>query len=369
VIDRIVGWNSSSSTHDLSALHQEMSSEIDPGAADIVVGLTGGPERENRHLVKLGHSDTPGRWLVVTGRAGADLPLVLRHELGHAFGAPHVRNVPSVMNEDVRSERSAFDPASAAVIQNNAGLEFGRDDALAGCRLESLEALYVGMAEAGNQTADLIAVVADSYRRRRQPEAALRAYRRALELDPDLLNARLGLGMMSMQSRQFTDAVRFFEEARREAPDIPGLDMNLGIAYAEIGQKALARNAYSRALEADPDDSGAMNNLALLHLDEGDSFRAEQLFRAAVAVRPDFMEALNNLGMLYQKTGRPDEAIRTFRSALLLAENPITHRNLASALLQKGLRAEAREHLEASLRLDPDQPDSADLRQLSLGLR
>ena len=369
-VRRVVGWTSRSSDYDLSALHDEMAAAVDAGDADIVIGFTGGPEfTEQRHLVKLGHSDTPGPRLVVTGRAGDDLAIVLRHELGHAFGVPHVRSVPSIMNEDVRSDRSRFDPMSAAIIENNVDIDFRSQDPFAGCRLDRLEALYLEMAEAGNLSADLLALVGDSHRRRGDKGEAERVYRRALELDSNLMGARLGLGMLAMAGSRYPEAVRLYEDARRDDPNIPGIDMNLGIAYTELGQAKSAQAAYVRAIEADPKDAAAMNNLALLYLEDGRMEEAEALFKRAIEARPRFMEALNNLGMLYQRWNRPDAAIQTFRSALRVSETALTHRNLASVLLTSGRRAEAKKHIEASLRMDPAQPDADELKALSLELQ
>jgi tetratricopeptide (TPR) repeat protein len=305
-IERVEPWNSSSPDYDLAALHDELAREVPPGEEDLVIGLTGaeGPSEERR-LLKLGHSDTPGRLLLVSSRAGPDLPLVLRHELAHSFGVPHVRDVPSVMNEEVRRDRTGFDEVSAAILRNNIDLDFKSPVPFAGCRLEPLRAAYDALAERGNAVADLVALVGDGYRRRGRLDEAEEAYRRAAGLDPDLLNARLGLGMIAMARHQYAEAARLFEEVRQVDPDIRGVDLNLGLAYAALDQDASAEFAWRRAITAALDD----------------------------------------------------------------AEAAVAHRNLASLLLEQKRREEAREHIEASLRLNPAQADADEMRKLAERLR
>ncbi len=366
---RFEAWRSESNEYDLAALHDELIEDVEPGSADLVIGFTGRDGRvEQRRLIKLGHSDTPGPYLVVTDRAGRDLGLVLLHELGHAFGLPHVR-VPSIMNEQVHPDRSAFDSVCAAILRNNRDLEFGRGDPFSGCRLESLHALYDRMASRGDDVADLYAVLGDSYRRRGALDAAEGAYRRAGDLNPALLNPRLGQGMIAMRTGRWSDAVRFFEEARTMNPELAGLDMNLGLAYTELGQKKNAIVSYRRAIRLDPDDVSAMNNLGLLYMEEDDDRGAESVFLDALEREPDFCEAHNNLGLLYRKMKRTEQAVHAFRKSLGCRETSLAHRNLAAALLTVGQRAEARRHLEACLALDPRQKDAAELRRLANSLR
>lgn len=302
----VVPWESGAPEYDLSALHDELAVEVPPGSADLVIGFTGtAGQPSERRLQRLGHSDTPGRVLLVSSRAGADLALVLRHEIAHAFGVPHVMDLPSVMNEEVHRDRTTFDPASAAILRNNVDLDFRSPDPFAGCRLEPLRAIYDALAERGNPVADLMALLGDAYRRRGQIDTAEEAYRRAARIDPDLLGARIGLGMVAMARRQYAEATRLLEEVRRLDPGLRGLDLNLGLAYAGLGQTGNAEIAWRRALDA-------------------------------------------------ARNGR---------------EAAMARRNLASLLIEQGRHQEAREELEASLQMDPGQADADELRRLIQRLR
>ena len=69
-------------------------------------------------------------------------------------------------------------------------------------------------------------------------------------------------------------------------------------------------------------------------------------------------------GSLLLKTDQVDRAIEAFETSLQMGESAVAHRNLAGVLLAKHRESEAREHLVASLRLDPDQSDADSLRRL-----
>jgi hypothetical protein len=103
-VSRIVPWQSNAPDYDMSALREELKRNVEPDSdEDIVVGFCGRttPTTERREM-RLGQSDTPGRAIAVSDVAGRDLALVLRHELAHAFGVPHVTQVTSIMNPDLR---------------------------------------------------------------------------------------------------------------------------------------------------------------------------------------------------------------------------------------------------------------------------
>lgn len=353
-VRRIERWSSEAPDYDLSALREELKECVTPDAGeDIVVGFCGRVTSEsNRRLRRLGQSDTPGRYIVVTDLAGRDLPLVLRHELGHAFGVPHVIGVPSVMATDIRSDWAEFDPISAAILRNNLQLRFDSEEPLGGVPLDELEDLYRELARNGSDVADLISSVGDSWRHRGDDYAAARAYRKALELDENLLGAHLGMGRLAMLAERYHDAVAEFEIARALDPTVTRLDMNLGLAYAALERFDEAAEAYRRAIELDPADAGALNNLGLLRLEAEDFREAETLLLRALSARPDYAEGWNNLGMLYGETGRAPEAIAALERALEIRETPMAHRNLAAVLIQLGQRLEAKAHLEAAHRLN-----------------
>ncbi|HET8624596.1 MAG TPA: tetratricopeptide repeat protein [Gemmatimonadales bacterium] len=112
------------------------------------------------------------------------------------------------------------------------------------------------------------------------PDDARDAYRRALELDPSRIDARLNLGRL--------------------------LHLSGRVAEAE---------AHYRAVLAGPDPSPtAAFNLGTALEDQGRSAEAIVAYRDAIAADPSFADAHFNLARLYERTGRGAAAIRHFRA-------------------------------------------------------
>lgn len=108
------------------------------------------------------------------------------------------------------------------------------------------------------------------------PPAAVDAYRRALELDPELADAWVNLGRLAHQAGRAAEAVRLYECALAYSPDDPVVHYNLALALEDTRGAAAAAAHYERALELDPDFADAHYNLAGL---------CEQLGRDAEALR------------------------------------------------------------------------------------
>lgn len=82
---------------------------------------------------------------------------------------------------------------------------------------------------------------------------------------------------------------------------------------------------------------------------------AQAAFIAILRKAPTHFSALNEFGGLLTAIGAIDAACRVYAEAILHhPANPVGHVNLANLLLRATRYAEAREHYEAALRIDPD---------------
>ena len=85
-----------------------------------------------------------------------------------------------------------------------------------------------------------------------QPQKAINAYAKALELKPDDPNVLTDQGVMYRQVKQFDLAIANFEKAQQFAPNHLQSLYNLGLVYAEdLKQNDKAIKAWSRFLEID----------------------------------------------------------------------------------------------------------------------
>ena len=94
--------------------------------------------------------------------------------------------------------------------------------------------------------------------------AARRAYERAVEADPALLEARINLGRLLHETGRLEEAERVYRGALPLHGDDPVLQYNLGVLLDDMDRKAEAMAAYEAALRRDPGLADCHYNLALL---------------------------------------------------------------------------------------------------------
>src|SRR3989454_7333276 len=99
--------------------------------------------------------------------------------------------------------------------------------------------------------------------------AAERAFRQALESDPDSAVARSKLGVALAQQGRLDEAIAEVSKALSLRPTYAPAYSNLGNAYREKGMLPEALVAYERALAVDPDYSIAHQNLGILYKQMG----------------------------------------------------------------------------------------------------
>jgi tetratricopeptide (TPR) repeat protein len=105
------------------------------------------------------------------------------------------------------------------------------------------------------------------------PDRACEAYRRALDLDPAHVDARVNLGRLLHEAGDPGAAEAQYRLALRLSPEDATAAFNLGVALEDLGRPKDAIAAYRRALRADPDHGDAHYNLARLL--EADGRRSE----------------------------------------------------------------------------------------------
>jgi tetratricopeptide (TPR) repeat protein len=95
-------------------------------------------------------------------------------------------------------------------------------------------------------------------------EAAAAAYRRALELDPAGVDARLNLGRLLARDGRLEAAAAVWAEGADDPAAPPELLFNLAVARAAGGDFAASAALLRRALDRAPDDERIVSALAEL---------------------------------------------------------------------------------------------------------
>lgn len=102
------------------------------------------------------------------------------------------------------------------------------------------------------------------------PRMARELYRRALEVEPDHVDARINLGRLQHEDGQLEDARRQYERALEFAPGHPTAAYNLGVVLEDLEDIDGAIQAYQLAIASDQEMADAYYNLARLYDQAGD---------------------------------------------------------------------------------------------------
>ena len=156
-------------------------------------------------------------------------------------------------------------------------------------------------------------------------EDALDNYSQAIELNPNLVEAYVGLGNTYMDGEEYESAITGYGEALRLDPNNAVIYFYRGSAYAALGDHDRAISDYSEALRHNPVDDLAMatyGNRGNAYRLRGEHDRAITDYNAALNLNPTDEVAAGlyfNRGNAYRAQGEYDSAIADCSEALQLA--------------------------------------------------
>ena len=123
------------------------------------------------------------------------------------------------------------------------------------------------------------------FQQRNELDAAVTAYEKALSVDPDHLESRTALGIVSSLQRKLDVAIEHFRFAVSQAPRSAHLYNNLGHAYYLQGKYSEAIESLETAVGLDSRNHVTVHNLGLAYEGAGRHERAEEAFRKSAEIR------------------------------------------------------------------------------------
>lgn len=214
-----------------------------------------------------------------------------------------------------------------AVIQSSVGNALGRFSP------EASANHYLKSISSGVISSEIYNNLGTAYYRSEKIDESVKAYQKALELDPSYYKSYFNLGVSYLKKQDFDNADKSF---------IKSLELNPTYtdAYYALGNSAFFRNKFEDALK---------------------------YYSRTVEINPGFSTGWNAVAASYHSLNRLDEAILAYKKALLLKPDYTDAAgNLSSAFIAKGDRNSAVKVLEDCLRL---LPEDARLRQLRNNLK
>lgn len=156
----------------------------------------------------------------------------------------------------------------------------------------------------------------DRHRDRGEPDRALAAYRKALQLRPDDSRVLRARAELHGQSGDLPSAIRDLRRSLEVDPAQPLGWVNLGNALSANDDVTGAREAYREALALNPREALAHFNLGNTYRQVDDLERAVASYLEAVAADPGLGVAHFELGRAYILLGRHADALSFARRAV-----------------------------------------------------
>jgi predicted O-linked N-acetylglucosamine transferase (SPINDLY family) len=199
-------------------------------------------------------------------------------------------------------------------------------------------------------------------------DAAIAAYTRLIELDPDNALAHYKRGNLYKDQGRSEWAIESYDQAIRLDPGHARALCNRGVVLDRLDRLEDALRSYDGALSIDPADAFSHHNrgAVLRKLDRRDEALAS--FDRAIALKPDYAEAHCDRGTLLQDLKQWDAALRSYERSIEI------HPGLSLAYFNRGVLFQAMKSSARSLadydkaiELDPGNSDAHCNRGVLLG--
>lgn len=179
-------------------------------------------------------------------------------------------------------------------------------------------------------------------------------YRKTLEIEPRLIDALLGLGIVLQGEGKYAEAASLYERAIQAAPNTAEPYLRLGELHRLAGNYAGARHLFWEAARLDPSNAEAQRGLGRVLSDQGDTENAKTCFRKILARNPLDIESWYTLGLVFIGEKNIAEANRCFlRVVQLNPDDGDAIVNLGNTYLELGDTVRAIACYNEALRINP----------------
>ncbi len=338
-----------------------------PDSQLYIVPAQGGTVRRmrcNTPMMNSWHSFSPnGRWLVFSSKSrspytqmflthideqGSDTPAVL---IENSTPANRAVNIPEFVNIPARGLEHIDVPAVEFYRQTDEAYALAKKGATA-----AAVAAFEKAMELDPQNVRARSDFGLALEKVGRTGEAITQYKKALEIDPRNADAYSYLGSVEAREGRLDDAISNFEKALRLNPGHPLAQGRLCGALALSERRHTEALSYcERAVQMNPGDGEAHANFAVALASAGRSDEAFAHLEKAAELLPGNVGVQGSLGAVLARKGRLDAAAAQFERALQLDPNYADgHRNLAILRSMQGRSAEALAHWRALLQLQPD---------------
>jgi tetratricopeptide (TPR) repeat protein len=186
--------------------------------------------------------------------------------------------------------------------------------------------------------------------------AAIRDYRKVLELRPNLVEAKVNLAAALVHVGEYDTAIAMYREALPALSFKNPVLLNLGLAYYKKGDFENASEQFETVHKAQPGDVRVAVLLADSELHLNKSTEALELLEPLAASNSQNLDFDFVLGSALIKSGRRRDGVPLIEKVAQSGKSADAYFLAGTTLLQLNDFEQARKDLEAALRLDPKLP-------------
>jgi tetratricopeptide (TPR) repeat protein len=126
-----------------------------------------------------------------------------------------------------------------------------------------------------------------AYPTNEETEKAIESYNKAIEINPNLVDAYAGLGDLYLDEGKVSDAIRYLKKAIETDPTYVSAYMKLGDAYAENDQIDEAITYYEKTIEINPRITRVYYYMGNIYFKKGDREKAIKAYEKVIELEPD----------------------------------------------------------------------------------
>jgi tetratricopeptide (TPR) repeat protein len=240
--------------------------------------------------------------------------------------------------------------------------------------------------------ADAYTNLGEAYRRLGDTATAREFHQKAIELNPRLQEAKLGLALVEQESgdpkvaiaeiqkvlaqkesasayfyqgvtlqqqANLKEAEISFRKALELDPNYAEARVNLGLVLNQQGKLDPAINEFRQAIRINPKLAPAHFNLGVALQAQGEIKAAIASYKEAIRINPDYAEANYNLGIALKNQGKEKEAIASYKEAIRINPNySAAYVKLGATLADQGKNDEAIAQLRKAIRVNPQDAEA-----------
>jgi len=210
--------------------------------------------------------------------------------------------------------------------------------------------------------ADYMMALADAYNGAEQSEKAISTFRDAINANPKLAAAYLGMGKTLLKAGHTQRAINTYKLLIDLEPQNAQAHYELANAYQKRGGPSLqnAVDHFQRTVSIDPDHFDAYFNLGRIYRRDKKYDLARKNLENATRISPKIPAAWEELGYVLTALNETKKAILAFQKALELDQgNPTTRTNLGKVLVADGANDAAIGHFQIVLAKYPKYAEAS----------